>query len=185
MSVCTFIAADICLSEIKNPHYKMLSINEALDMGLEIDQSLLDGEIDKNAPDVILWSDFELFIDNKKVFDGNAADNFALLTMNDTLQYCDKLFGVYIEWHYFTEERAKAIIDYIRNFLTQTECIEIWNVWLSDYDPPKNKITTVNIKDLQPYHIKQIYEYNPWDNESIADTYGYDTPIHHCLRIVV
>lgn len=185
MSVSTFIAADICLSEIRNPHYKTLSINEAIDMGVEIDQGFLADKTDKNTPDVILWSDFNLVIDDGKVFDGDAADNFALLTMYGTLHYCDKPFGVYIEWNYFTEERAKAIIKYIQNALLQTDCIEIWNVWLSDYDPPKIKMTTVNIKDLQPYHIKQMDEYNPWENKSIVDIYGHDAPIHHCLRIVV
>ena len=186
LSVCTFIAADICLSEIRNPHYKTLSINEALDMGVEIGEELLIDEIYRNIPDVIFWSDYELIIDVDagKVYDGDAADNFALLTMNDTLQYCDKPFGVYIEWYYFTEERANSIIEYIRNALLQTDSIEIWRVWLSDYALPKIKTTTMNIKDLQTFHIKQIDEQEPWNNNTIVDTYyDYDTHINYCLRI--
>lgn len=184
LSTCIFIAADVHLEEIKNPHYKQLSINEALSLGIEMDLKFLKG-IDKDAPNTILWTDTELTIDNGRLFDGDLADNFALLTMDHTLHYCSKPFGVYIEWHYFTEERAKKIIQYIHNVLLKTDCVELWNVWLSDYDPPEIKTSTVNIQGLQPIHIQQIAELNPWGNGSIISTPGCDTPIHHCLRITV
>ena len=185
MSVCTFIAADVALDEIRNPHYKTMSVNEALAKGMDINKDLLLSEIDKDAPDVILWSDTTLMLENGKVFDGDLHDNFALLSMKDTLHYCEKPYGVYIEWHYYTEERAKRIIKFIEDVLHKTDCVEIWNVWLSDYDPPKIRMIPVSIKDLQPSHIKQITESNPWDNKSVIDTFGPDTPIHHCLRITL
>ena len=185
MSICTFIAADIALDEIINPHYKTLSVNDALAIGVEINEELLSSEIDRNTPNVILWSDTELVLENGKVFDGDLDDDFALLTMADTLHYCDKAFGGYIEWHYYTEGRAKKIIKYIDGVLNKTDCVEIWNVWLSDYDPPKIRTISISIKDLQPIHIKQIAESNPWNNKSIINVFGPDTPIHCCLRITL
>lgn len=185
MSIGLFIAADVYLDEIKNPHYKQLSINEALNMGIVIDAVLLAAGIDKDNPNTLLWSDTELTIDSGRLFDGDLEDNFALLIMDNTLHYCDKTFGVCIQWHYYTEERAKKIIEYINNILLKTNCVEIWNVWLTDYDPPQINTTTVNVKDLQPIHIKQIVESNPWDNKSIINTFGSDTPIHRCFRITL
>jgi hypothetical protein len=185
MSVCTFIAADIALDEIKNPHYKLLSINEALAMGLKVDKIILHSDTDRDEPGVILWSDTKVVFDVKKgaLFDGNAEDNFALYTMNAPQDYCDKPYAVYLEWNYYTEERANRIIAYIKDILKKTDCVEIWNVWL-DYDTPVVKTATISIEDLQPQDIKEICECDPWDNESIINTVGPDTPIYHCFRIV-
>jgi hypothetical protein len=185
MSVCTFIAADVALDEIKNPHYKLLSINEALAMGLEVSEVLLYSGVDRDEPDVILCSDAEVVVnvDKGTVFDGDAEDNFALYTLKDPQAYCDKPYAVYLEWNYYTEERAKRIIAYIKDVLKKTDCVEIWNVWL-DYDTPVVKTVTISIEELQPQDIKEIYDCDPWDNKSIISTYGPDTPICYCFRIV-
>jgi hypothetical protein len=185
MSVCTFIAADVALDEVKNPHEKLLSINEALAMGLEVDESILRSDIDQDEPDVIPWSDTTLVIENGKLLDGDCADDFALLTMDDPRYFCGKPYAVYLDWVYYTEGRAQKIIEYIRDVLEKTDHVELWNVWLSDCDlPPKVKTATIRIEALQPLDIKQIYEYDPWENASIRNTFGPDTPLHHCLRVV-
>lgn len=167
MSVCTFIAADVALSEVINPHYKTLSINEALAFGMNLPETVLSSGIDRNEPDVILWSDDEA--------GGDCADDFYLLKRDYMLHYCSKPFSVEIQWDCYNEERAKEIIRYIDNVLQKADSVEIWNVWLHDYAPPEIVTTTVNIKDLQPIHIKQMTEYMPYRHD--------DAPIYHCLRI--
>lgn len=87
MSIGIFIAADVYLEGIKNPHYKKLSINEALIMGVEIDAVFLAAVIDKDLPNTLLWSDTELVIDSGRLFDGDLEDNFALLKMDNTLHF--------------------------------------------------------------------------------------------------
>lgn len=185
MSVGIFIAANVYLEEIKNPHHIKLSINEAINIGLDVGEEILSTDIDKDLPDTILWIDTELIMDNGRLIDGDFEDDFALLIESNTLYYCDKIFGVYIQWNHFTKERANKIIEYIKNILLKTDCVEIWNVWLSDCDPPHIETTIINIKQLQPIHIKQITESHPWDNESIINTLGCNTPIHRCLRITI
>ena len=38
-----------------------------------------------------------------------------------------------------TPEKAERIADYVREVLTRTDAVELWTVWLSDYDPPRIK----------------------------------------------
>ncbi len=79
MSVCVFIAADTPLEEVKNPHYRTLSIHEAEQIGMDIPKGLLESGVDPDEPNVILWSDTKLIVENGKVFDGDHDDDFALL----------------------------------------------------------------------------------------------------------
>ena len=45
--------------------------------------------------------------------DGGADDNFALRTYPDSFLYTDKAFAVCLDWAYYTEGRARQLIDYI------------------------------------------------------------------------
>lgn len=36
MSRCLFIASNIPMAEVANPHYKLLSIREAMELGIEV-----------------------------------------------------------------------------------------------------------------------------------------------------
>jgi len=53
ISAFTYLAADCPLEERKNPHYKLLSVNEALALGIEVRQVLLDSDFDRDAPDYV------------------------------------------------------------------------------------------------------------------------------------
>lgn len=58
MSALFFISSDVPLEEIKNPHYKTFSVNEALAFGLELLSFVLESEtIDRDKSKTILWSD--------------------------------------------------------------------------------------------------------------------------------
>lgn len=57
MSICIFIAADVFLDEIKNPHDQQLSINAAEMLKLDIPFQLKEAKIDPDEPNVILRID--------------------------------------------------------------------------------------------------------------------------------
>lgn len=178
MSVCVFIAADTPLEEVKNPHYRTLSIHEAEQIGMDIPKGLLESGVDPDEPNVILWSDTKLIVENGKVFDGDHDDDFALLHMANVGHYSDKKYGVYIEWNYPTDGRAKKILKYIQKVLKKTDNIEIWCVWLSDYEPPIVKTTTINAQALEPKHIIELDTSELWNNPD------KDVPTYYCLRII-
>ena len=63
MTALTCIASNHPLPEVKNPHYKTLSVNEALSMGIDVPDFLLEPDDNRDDPDVILWADIEIVID--------------------------------------------------------------------------------------------------------------------------
>ena len=46
-------------------------------------------------------------VDEGTIFDGDADDNFFLHNFEDVKDYTDKEYGVYLEWAYYTEGRAR------------------------------------------------------------------------------
>lgn len=82
MSYLTYFASDYPLPIVKNPHDKLLSVNEALALGVEdIPDILLAPDFDRDKPEVILYSDREIVIDidRNEIRDGAFDDDFALL----------------------------------------------------------------------------------------------------------
>ena len=53
MSVFTYIASDYPLKEVENPHIKTLSVNQALEMSIEVHDFLLEPSFDRDEPNVI------------------------------------------------------------------------------------------------------------------------------------
>ena len=90
---------------------------------------------DSLLPEVRPTKDYPLHInlDTGIISDGGADDNYSLLTFDEVDLYCRKKYGVYLELHQYTDGRARQIIEYIRTALLQTDCVEIWNVWLLGY----------------------------------------------------
>lgn len=56
-------------------------------------------------------------VDDGTIDDGGADDNFALRTYPDSFLYTDKAFAVCLDWAYYTEGRARQLIDYIGSAL--------------------------------------------------------------------
>lgn len=100
MSYLTYIASDYPLAIVENPHDKLLSVNEALVLGIQnIPDILLDADFDRDKPEVILYSDREVVfdIDKSEIRDGAFEDDFALLQaegMEDI--YSEKKYKVYL-----------------------------------------------------------------------------------------
>ena len=139
---------------------------------------------DCQLPEVKPSRDYPLNIDFNSgiIDDGGADDNYFLITFDDVDIYCDKKYGVYIELHKYTDGRAKQIIDYIKNVLQQTDSVELWNVWLTDYweydDRPYINKKTISINELTTDDIKKINDAENWDKKY------KNRPIFHCIEIV-
>ena len=160
MSQILYLASDCPLAEIKNPHYKMLSVNEALAIGMEnIPNFMLEPEFDKNQPGVLLWSDTETAIDTETntIDDGGLDDDFAILELDDTTEdiYTHKQHRVYIEWNY-SRGRAEKVISYIRSHLEQTDEIELWQAWLGNGANTKIVKYAIQIEDLTSEVLERI-----------------------------
>jgi hypothetical protein len=131
MSYATFLASDIPIPDMSNPHQQFLSVNEALAKGIDVPRLVLDSEtIDRDKPGVILWVDSE---DNLGEISIRSTERPYYFTDDcgnppDTDLPCLSS----LEWKY-TEERANRLIGLIRNHLEAATVVEIWN-WRQSND---------------------------------------------------
>lgn len=123
---------------------------------------------------------FIINVDTGTVYDGGADDNFSLLPFQSLASYTDKRFGVCLEWH-FTEGRAEKVLQYIRQQLQNTDCIEFWHVWLMDYweyeDRPVIHRYSASIDELTPEDIRELDSAESWNN------LDKNRPSFYCLTI--
>jgi hypothetical protein len=117
------------------------------------------------------------------MYDGGADGNCFLHFFQDVQNYTGKKNGVYLEWHY-TEEKAKQVIEYMKNALRNTPSIELWHVWFIDYyefeDRPVIHRQTVFINELTTKHIKEIDDAEIWNT---PDKMYPNRPSFYCLEI--
>ncbi len=148
MSVCTFLAADVQLPEVKPEKVYPIYVN--------VDEGTID--------------------------DGGADDNYSLYLFRDVSTYSEKKYGVCLEWQYFTEGRAKQMIDYIEKVLLDTDSVELWHVWLTDYweydERPIMHKTQTTIDKLTTEDIKKIDDAEVWRKDE------KNRPFFYCLQIV-
>ena len=122
-------------------------------------------------------------LDKGTIYDGNADDNLFLFPFPDVDLYCEKQYGVSLEWNY-TEGRANQLIAYIRQQLLHTDTVEFWHVWLSDYfefeDRPYFHRETVSIAELTAAQIRTLDRSEIWNT---PDKMYPDRPSFYCLTI--
>lgn len=140
LSSCIYIASNTPLPEVNNPHYKTMSVNEALSMGLIVPDFLLNSGSNREASGVIMRSNIEtkLDIESGILDDGDFDDDLAILILDEDTDdiYTEKKYKVYIEWT-CTKGRSQKVIEYIREQLTYTDEIEIWNIWMGNESRPR------------------------------------------------
>lgn len=124
-------------------------------------------------------------LDNGTVDDGDADDHYYLHPFDDAGIYTDKENAVRLEWLRYTKGRAKQLLNYIKDALRLTDCVEIWRVWLGDYyesdehdERPAIKKLTVPIAELALEDIREIDRAEIWNNSN------KNKPSFYCLRIV-
>ncbi len=125
----------------------------------------------------------EINIDNGTIYDGGADDNYYLFPFSDVEAYTNKKYGVYLEWNYI-DGRAEQIINYIKNALEHTNCVELWHVWLMDYyeyeDSPVIRKQVVSIEDLTIQHMKDLDKAKIWN---VPDEMYPNRPSFYCLTV--
>ena len=133
MSYLTYLASDYPLEEVKNPHARLLSVNEALALGVkDIPEELLAPGFDRDKPEVILCADRRVDMDLLgRVTDGDYDDDFCLTPFEEGEDvYTQKAYKVALGWHRFTRGRAEKLIEYIRENLRHTDEGELWRIWM-------------------------------------------------------
>ena len=164
MSYLTYIASDALLKQVVNPHYKQLSINEALEIGMDIPEFLLESGVDKNEPDILLWSDTEIIIDiEQHTFDdGGVYDDFAIFPIEKTADILsEKRFYACLEWQY-TEERANKVVQYIKEHLEHTDEVEVWRIWMGSDYPQRISKSRIPADKLTTEDVRKIDSLDPW-----------------------
>ena len=160
MSQILYLASDHPLAVIENPHCKMLSVNEALAIGMEnIPEFMLEAGFDRNRPGVLLWSGVEITIDTEynTIYDGDLDDDFAILELDDTTEdiFTRKRYRVFIEWNY-SRGRAEKVISYIQDHLEQADEIELWQAWLGSGADTRVVKYPIRLEDLTPEVLEKI-----------------------------
>ena len=107
-----------------------------------------------------------------------------IATFADVREYSDKKNGVYLEWNYYTEGRAKQLIEYLKNALQNADSVELWRVWLgvSDEfeDSPVIHRQTISVDELTVKHIEEIDHADVWNT---PDKMYPNRPSFYCLEI--
>lgn len=148
MSLCTFIAANCPMDEVRPSKEYPLEIN----------------------------------VNEGTIYDGDADGNFSLCQFGAVGDYSDKKYGVCLEWAYYTEGRAKLILEYISDVLSRTDIVEVWHVWLDygyyEYDErPIIRKKKLRIDEISPEDIREIDTAAIWENPNSI------RPIFYCFEI--
>lgn len=166
LSSLMYIASNKPLEDIKNPHYKTLSVNEALAIGMAVPNFMLEPDFNRDEPGVLLWSDTEIILEaaGKEVNDGGLDDDFAILKLNDAMEdiYTEKKHLAYIEWMKYTQGRAEKIIDYVKRGLEDTDDIEIWHIWMGNEERPFIKKRIIPADEFVPVDLENLAQLKVW-----------------------
>jgi len=141
---------------------------------------------DYPMPEVAPSEDYPFYVNIDKgiIYDGDADDNFFLYSFEDVRSYTDKKYGVSLEWGYYTEGRARMILDYIKELFERTNSVEIWKVWLMDYyeleDRPVIHKRKITLSELTIEDIKEIDAAEIWNK---PDKYYPERPSFYQLII--
>ena len=162
MSHIIFAAADNPLESRPNPHEKMLSVNEAIALGVKnIPSSLLESDFDRDKPNVVLVCDRNINIDLETdcIDDGDYDDDFAVWAPDLPHDLpTEKPFAAVLQWGRCTEGRALQFIEYLREQLKTSQEIELFSVWLSD-EIVIEESAKLSINELTVSHIQKLEQH--------------------------
>ena len=108
-------------------------------------------------------------VDDGTIDDGGADDNFALRTYPYSFLYTDKAFAVCLDWAYYTEGRARQLIDYIGSALESAPCVELWHVWQGGFylfdERPVVHRAAVRFDEFVVDDLRELGETDLWNNK--------------------
>ncbi len=107
--------------------------------------------------------DRELFIEfdteTGSAFDGDYEDDFAFYPAEGLSDVrTEKKYAVYLEWNYYTEGRARNIIEYIKENLKHTDEVELWHIWAGAGEIFNVHTKKISIDSLCPEMIRELDE---------------------------
>jgi hypothetical protein len=149
MSRLYYFASDSVLEEHPNPYVKMLSANQALEMGVEVNLDMFEDDLDKDEPDAILYCEDETKLEYPNIYCIDKNDFYDDIGI--TKQHCTAL-----EWNY-SEATVDVILKYVQNHMKMASELELWSVWLDYGDIPSRKSIQCKVCDLTIDKLKEIY----------------------------
>lgn len=164
MSKLIYIAGDYPLKEVKDPHIKTMSVNEALAAEVEVlDMLLQDEKLDRDEPDVVLWMD-----DESDIMD----DHFSIIPFEKWDEiHTKKTYCAHLDWKY-SKGRTAQVIAYIKDYLQYTEEAEIWNIWIgTSYPPPRIKKIKISADELTPELLEKIDSMDSYQEPALYKGY--------------
>ena len=127
---------------------------------------------------------FEINLDEGTAFDGDADDNYSISPFYEEVKhFTDKKYTSTLDWLYYTEGRARNVVNIMKSTLQHTDSVELWNFWcgyLEDNERPIIKTALIPIAELMPRDIQKWDSQEVWEKPS---QYG-GRPIFHCLKII-
>ncbi len=120
----------------------------------------------------------EIDTETGEVFDGDFEDDFALYPAEGLSDVCtEKKYAVYLEWSYYTEGRAKNIIEYIKENLKHTDEVELWHIWSGAGDIFNVHTKNIPMESLSPEMIRELDEreikIDTVEGYEVVDQYRY------------
>lgn len=148
MSKYSFIASDYELPEVENSKIKIITVKEAISLGLK-------------PPNFISWEEME---PDHKVLIAESEDDLGELEIReyasydeDVKWYTTKPFIYSVEFNY-SEARVKQLLEYIKQNKKKGYELELWSIWLGEtqeFKPSYCKHDEISLD-----HIKKVYKYN-------------------------
>lgn len=172
MSALIYLASDTPLEELKSPHNRTMSVREALALGIELPDILNPDEIDRDDPDMLLWSDS--YTENPEtgiLEDCGFDDDISILAMEGKTEdiLTEKKYCASLQWPAYTKGRAERLITYIRDHLANASQIELWHIWMGQsYPPPRIHKTFIRMEELDTEAVRKLYECGVGELEPMA-----------------
>ncbi|WMI82020.1 hypothetical protein [Anaerotignum sp. MB30-C6] len=149
MSELNYFASDSPLEEKPNPYVKLLSVNQALEMGIEVDLHLQDN-FDQDKPDVVLFCSDETKFVYPNIFPIDKDEYYD--DIGTTKEFCAVL-----EWDY-SDDTVDHVLEYIHSHLKKAAELELWSKWLGQGKVPKGmKKAQCTISDLTVDRLIEFY----------------------------
>lgn len=165
MSLMLYFASDMPLEHRPNPHFKPVSVNQALEMGIpNIPESVLVPGFDRDKPGVLLITDLE---------NGTPDDDWGIVPLSHQESPVDppKAYMAEIEgWK--NDGCARGILEYIRRQLEHTDEIQFWSEWLGD-EAIEIRTKSISLQTLTPEDLVYFVKL------PCAEAPG----LRHCLQI--
>ena len=149
MSRLYYFASDSVLEEQPNPYVRLLSVNQALEMGVEVNLDMFGDDFNKDEPNTILFCEDETQFEYPNIYCINKNDFYD--DIGTKKQYCTAL-----DW-YYSDTTVDVILKYIQNQMKISSELELWSVWLGYGDFPSRKKTQCKASNLTVDKLKEIF----------------------------